>query len=101
MGDEVTGDKVKSVSRANAVSVGREASSGRAAILRFEDLAVWQAARELTRGVYRACQTQKLKADAALATQMRRSAVSICSNIAEGFERGTRKQQIEDQSIFH
>ncbi|MBP7745900.1 MAG: four helix bundle protein [Phycisphaerae bacterium] len=62
---------------------------------RFEDLKVWQAARELTRGVYRAADTQQLGKDWALANQMKRAAVSIGSNIAEGFERGTRKQQIE------
>jgi four helix bundle protein len=64
-------------------------------IERFEDLDVWQMARELARGVYRACRRQKLGTDWALANQMKRAAVSISSNIAEGFERGTRKQQIE------
>lgn len=47
------------------------------------------------KGVYRACQTQKLAHDFALANQMKRAAVSIASNIAEGLERGSRKQQIE------
>ena len=62
---------------------------------RFEDLQVWQTARELTRGVYRVTATQRLGEDWALANQMKRAVVSIGSNIAEGFERGTRKQQIE------
>ncbi len=62
---------------------------------RFEDLMVWQTARELARGVYRAAERQKLGKDWALANQMKRSAVSVGSNIAEGFERGTRKQQME------
>lgn len=64
-------------------------------VRRFEDLAVWQTARELTKGVYRAIKSQDLGRDFALADQMRRAAVSVGSNIAEGFERGTRKQQIE------
>ena len=64
-------------------------------IRRFEDLQVWQVARELNRGVYRATQSQKLGSDHAMANQMKRAAISIASNIAEGFERGTRKQQIE------
>lgn len=64
-------------------------------VRRFEDLQVWQTARELTRGVYRASETQKLAKDWALSNQMRRAAVSIGSNIAEGFEKGTRNQQIE------
>ncbi len=62
---------------------------------RFEELKVWQAARELARGVYRASESQKLAGDWALANQMKRAVVSIGSNIAEGFEKGTRKQQIE------
>ena len=64
-------------------------------VRRFEDLQVWQAARELARGVYRAAQTQKLARDLALRHQMTRAAVSVSSNIAEGYERGTRKQHIE------
>lgn len=65
------------------------------AVRRFEDLRVWQLARELARGVYRASQTQPLKNDRTLQEQMKRAAISIVSNIAEGFERGTRKQQVE------
>ncbi len=56
---------------------------------------MWQVARELARGVYRAADTQPLGKDYALLNQIKRSAVSITSNIAEGYERGTRKQQIE------
>ncbi len=64
-------------------------------IQRFEDLEVWQCARELTRRVYAAAETQRLANDYGLANQMRRAAVSIGSNIAEGFEYGSRKQNIE------
>lgn len=69
--------------------------SDRKPIRRFEDLEVWQLARELVRGVYRAAQSQGLRRDLPLSSQMKRAAVSICSNIAEGYERGTRKQYIE------
>jgi four helix bundle protein len=62
---------------------------------RFEDLRVRQTARVLAKGVYRAADGQRLGKDWALSNQMKRAAVSIGSNIAEGFERGTRKQQIE------
>jgi len=62
---------------------------------RFEDLRVWQTARELAKGVYRAARVQSLREDRSLANQMKRAAVSVGSNIAEGYERGTRKQQIE------
>ncbi len=47
------------------------------------------------RGVYRAARSQPLKDDFALLNQMKRAAISIPSNIAEGYERGSRKQQIE------
>lgn len=54
---------------------------------RFEDLIAWQKARLLTREVYRITQCREFKADKALAVQMQRAAVSVMSNIAEGFER--------------
>lgn len=66
-----------------------------AKIERFEDLEIWQTARTLTKGVYQAARTQKLGTDHALSNQMKRAAVSIGSNISEGFERGTRKQFLE------
>ena len=50
----------------------------------FEDLEVWQRARVLVREVYRHTETFK---DWSLRDQMRRAAVSIASNIAEGAER--------------
>jgi len=62
---------------------------------RFEELRVWQSARELARAVYRAARTQPLGGDYALAGQIKRAAISVSSNIAEGYERGSRKQQIE------
>jgi four helix bundle protein len=59
-----------------------------ATVERFEDLVAWQAARELTNAVYR-CSSQGLLAkDYPLRDQLRRSAISIMANIAEGFERG-------------
>lgn len=66
-----------------------------AVIHRFEDLRVWQSARELLRGVYRAEKSQPLGRDRVFSNPMRRAALSIGSNIAEGYERGTRRQQIE------
>jgi four helix bundle protein len=54
---------------------------------RFEDLVAWQKARELSREVYRITGTGILRRDRVLVDQMRRAAVSVMSNIAEGFER--------------
>jgi len=56
---------------------------------RFEDLFVWQRARELVRLVYQATNDWK---DYGLKDQIRRAAVSVMSNIAEGFERGTKDE---------
>jgi four helix bundle protein len=67
----------------------------RSRIQRFEDLPVWQAARELVKGVYHAARTQALRQDRGLVDQMTRAAVSITSNIAEGHERGSHAQYVE------
>ena len=56
-------------------------------ISRFEDLIVWQKARTLAREVHSACIAGRAARDYALTDQMRRSAISIVSNVAEGFER--------------
>jgi len=74
---------------------GTGAAPKDAAVRQFEDLHVWQSARELMRAVYRAGTSQPLGRDRVFSYQMRRAALSIGSNIAEGYERGTRRQQIE------
>ena|SRR5437867_1786006 len=57
-------------------------------IERFEDFIAWQRARELTREVCKATSFGNFARDFGLKDQIRRAAVSIMSNIAEGFERG-------------
>lgn len=57
-----------------------------ATINRFEDLICWEKARELTSGVYRAFKDCR---DFGFKDQIQRASVSVMSNIAEGFERGT------------
>lgn len=64
-------------------------------IRRFEDLRCWQLGRALCREVYRLTRDPGWSEDRPLRDQMRRAAISISSNIAEGFERGSRRQQIE------
>lgn len=54
---------------------------------RFEDLVAWQKARRVTREVYLVTRRGDFARDFGLAGQMQRAAVSIMSNIAEGFER--------------
>ncbi len=61
-------------------------------VKRFEDLNSWKKARELTREVYQLTNRGGLAKDFALRDQLRRSAISVQSNIAEGFERSSRKE---------
>lgn len=54
----------------------------------FEDLIAWQKARVLTRRIYQVTGDGTFARDFGLRDQIRRAAISIMSNIAEGFERG-------------
>jgi len=56
-------------------------------IERFEDLVAWQHGRALCRDVYLLTQQPPFTRDSALTHQIRKSAISIPSNVAEGFER--------------
>ncbi len=62
---------------------------------RFEDLQIWQEARELTRMIYTITNQGSFAQDFGLRDQMRRASVSIMSNIAEGFESRTTNLFIE------
>jgi len=66
----------------------------RKAIRTFEDLLVWQKAIEFVKEVYLVTNEGNLKRDFGLRDQMRRAAVSISTNIAEGFERASRKEYL-------
>ena len=59
-----------------------------ATVRRFEEFEAWQKALELTREVYGFSKVGPFAWDFGLRDQMRRAAVSVMSNIAEGFERG-------------
>jgi four helix bundle protein len=56
---------------------------------RFEDLVVWQKARALTGLIYDLTREKTFAGDFGLRDQIRSAAVSVMSNIAEGFERGS------------
>jgi four helix bundle protein len=66
-----------------------------ARIKQFEDIEAWQKARELTRAIYAETASGKLSRDFGLRDQMRRAAVSILCNVAEGFERGGDKEFVQ------
>src|SRR6266516_4848478 len=65
----------------------------------FEDLGVWQDARVLVKEIYTASRQRAFFRDFSLRNQIRGAATSTMSNIAEGFERGTRKEFIQFLSI--
>jgi four helix bundle protein len=57
----------------------------------FKELLVWQKAKALAVSIYRLTESGKISQDFGLRDQMRRAAVSVCSNIAEGDERNSDK----------
>lgn len=65
----------------------------------FEDLFIWQKAVEFAKDIYKITEKKGLKNDFGLKSQMRNSAVSISSNIAEGFERRSRKEYLNFLNI--
>jgi len=57
-----------------------------ATIERFEDIEAWQEARKLARMVYTVTRKGAFAKDYRLCSQIQAAAVSVMSNIAEGFE---------------
>ena len=62
----------------------------------YEDLQIWQQARELSKRVYACMQNV---ADHGFRSQIQRAAVSVMNNIAEGFESGTDAKYINFLNI--
>ncbi|MBI3301218.1 MAG: four helix bundle protein [Deltaproteobacteria bacterium] len=60
----------------------------------FEDLWVWQKGIELVKQVYLLTAEGKLNRDFGLRDQLQRAAVSIPTNVAEGFERSSRREYL-------
>jgi four helix bundle protein len=63
-----------------------------AKIERFEDLIAWQKARELRNAIKAATSLPAFRRELDFRSQVRRAALSVMSNIAEGFERGSRAE---------
>ncbi|HCO94532.1 MAG TPA: four helix bundle protein [Phycisphaerales bacterium] len=61
----------------------------------FEDLPVWKTAKELSILAYKTTAEGKLRKDYGLKDQIQRAAVSVSSNITEGFERGSKREFIQ------
>jgi four helix bundle protein len=65
--------------------------------IRFEDLEVWQYAHRLVLIIYRITKDFPNEERFGLISQMRRAAVSIAANVAEGF----KKRGIKDKANFY
>ena len=64
-------------------------------IKKFEDIIAWQKGRELCKQIYAITKNQRFSKDFGLKDQIQRSSISVISNIAEGFERGSNNEFIQ------
>ncbi len=66
---------------------------------RFEDIEAWQKAPQLANRAFEASEAGRSAREYGLRDQMRRAAVSVLSNIAEGFERDSPAEFIRFLAI--
>jgi four helix bundle protein len=69
------------------------------AVKRFTDLIAWQKAMELVEQIYRVTKSFSKEELYGLTSQLRRSAVSVPSNVAEGHCRNGRREFVHHLSI--
>jgi len=67
----------------------------------FKDLEVWKKAHCIVLGIYKLTTDYPPEEKYGLVSQMRRAAVSVPSNIAEGFGRRGKKDKIHFYNIAH
>lgn len=65
----------------------------------FKDLLVWQKSHELAIEIYKVTKNFPAEEKFALVSQMRRAAVSVAANIAEGFKRRGIKDKVNFYNI--
>ena len=70
-----------------------------ASIKKFEDLEIWQAAREQSQECYRLSQISRSEGDYDLQNALPKTSGSVMDNIAEGFSRGGNKEFVQFLSI--
>lgn len=67
----------------------------------YRDLVAWQKEMEMARSIYKITEQFPSQENFGLTTQLRRAAVSVSSNIAEGEGRGSRQDFIRFLYIAH
>jgi four helix bundle protein len=70
-----------------------------ATVQKFEDLQVWQLARELSQKIYPLTFLDPIAKDFRFKDQNRGACGSIMDNIAEGFERGSKREFVHSLTI--
>lgn len=65
----------------------------------FEDLESWQKVREMVRKIYELTRRELLCRDFGICGQLQRAAVSIMSNVAEGFERAHVPEKLQFYNV--
>ena len=73
----------------------------RATVRSFEDLLVWQKAHQLVLTIYQVTKLFPKEEQYGLISQIRRAAVSVPANIAEGFRRRTKADKQRFLTIAH
>jgi len=68
-------------------------------IKHLREIEAWQRGRDLAKGVYTVSGKGPFARDFALKDQMRRAAISVMANIADGFERGGNAEFIQFLSV--
>jgi four helix bundle protein len=63
-------------------------------IKKFEDIEAWQKSRNIVNSIYKISNKSSFSRDFSLRDQIRRAAISIISNISEGFSRESTKEFI-------
>ena len=63
-----------------------------ATITKFEDLEIWQLARQQANDIYILCKQEPFKSDFELRNQINAASGSVMDNIAEGFDRSGNKE---------
>ena len=74
-----------------SIKRGMGAGSGGASVMSYRDLDAWQVAMDLARHVYELTGTLSSDERFGLSQQLKRAAVSVPSNIAEGHARGATR----------